>query len=225
MQFLVYGLVDPHTNQLRYVGKSCSGLTRPKWHWTASGLKERTKKSAWVKSVIATGIEPEIEVLEVCTNAQDASDQECFWIEYFRFIGCNLTNMTNGGDGCSGRIHSEATKARIGQSQVGKVITPEIRTKISMARGITPDIESSVIDLYSQGDLGAAKIANKLGISKRTVFLIAQRRGLHRDPRWKSVLVEQKRVLARKLRCEGYTLAQIGSQLNVSASRVCVWCK
>lgn len=31
-RFLIYGLVDPRTNEVRYVGRSSSGLVRPKHH-------------------------------------------------------------------------------------------------------------------------------------------------------------------------------------------------
>ena len=39
-KFLIYGLVDPRDGQLRYVGKSTSGLRRPRSHWYPRVIRE-----------------------------------------------------------------------------------------------------------------------------------------------------------------------------------------
>jgi hypothetical protein len=42
-----------------------------------------------------------------------------------------LRNMTNGGEGCSGRFFSEETKRKISESNKGKVFTEEHKKKLS----------------------------------------------------------------------------------------------
>jgi hypothetical protein len=39
MQYIIYGLVDPETEELRYIGKSSTGMSRPKKHFYPSTLK------------------------------------------------------------------------------------------------------------------------------------------------------------------------------------------
>lgn len=45
-KYLIYGLRDPITEEIRYVGRSSSGLTRPKSHYSVSSLN--SKKGAAV---------------------------------------------------------------------------------------------------------------------------------------------------------------------------------
>lgn len=101
---LVYGLIDPRTNELRYIGRSKSGLQRPKQHTTIAKLYRLDRKSrhftycqAWLQVLVLEGFQPEILVIEVCNNAQELDDAEIFYIAYYRSIGCRLTNIQKGG--------------------------------------------------------------------------------------------------------------------------------
>jgi group I intron endonuclease len=108
---LVYGLCDPRTQELRYIGKSCTGLDRPKRHWrTQQELSRKSIKTSWVKSVLKDNFEPEVVVIEEYSTREAMADGERFWIEYFRFIGANLTNMTPGGDGGGGKWSAETRR-------------------------------------------------------------------------------------------------------------------
>jgi hypothetical protein len=98
-KFIVYGLCDPQTNTLEYIGKSCSGLKRPNQHFSNTELNRKCKKSSWVKSILAKGLVPTIEILEVCENAETLSDAEIFWIANILASGASLRNMSKGGNG------------------------------------------------------------------------------------------------------------------------------
>ena len=97
-RFIVYGLCDPITDELRYIGKSSNGLSRPKRHITLIE-KPRTHKQRWINGLLRAGVAPEIVVLEVLANASELDEWERWWIAYWRFIGGRLTNATDGGDG------------------------------------------------------------------------------------------------------------------------------
>lgn len=129
-RYLIYGLFDPRTSELRYVGKSCSGMVRPGQHFTPTGLRReaKTHKTNWIKTVLADGLVPEIEVLEVCESAVELVEAERFFIEYFRSLGCRLTNMTVGGDG-GGPKWSDARRLKA----TGRKLTPEHRANIGAA--------------------------------------------------------------------------------------------
>lgn len=141
-QNIIYGLVDPKTGQLRYVGKSMSGMTRPNEHYTPSNLKksEGTHKGNWIRQLQRLGLKPEIVVLEECTDAGLLEQSEIFWISYFRFVGCELTNATNGGIGRLGHSHkpSIAARAKIAASQKEMWATPSHRQRMSSAHGARP---------------------------------------------------------------------------------------
>lgn len=114
MKYIIYGLVDPTTQQLRYIGKSCRGISRPKAHTAPSSLKYDTYKTRWIKSLICIGLKPSIAILHELDSSDLLYEAEKFWISYFKNLGCSLTNMTDGGIGTQGfrRRHTRETKLK-----------------------------------------------------------------------------------------------------------------
>ena len=126
-KYLIYALIDPITNMIRYVGKSAKGMKRPKEHFTPGALKKKSYRSSWIKSLKKNyDVRPDIEILESFEDNVDRyviNEAEIFWIGYLRYIGCPLTNLTDGGDGVSGWKStrkgiplSEETKRKIAKS-------------------------------------------------------------------------------------------------------------
>lgn len=74
---IIYGLVCPFTEQIRYVGQSTVGLYRPLTHLRKS---HSTKVNEWVNELKEIGFEPKIILLEECENEQLLNDKERFWI-------------------------------------------------------------------------------------------------------------------------------------------------
>lgn len=221
-KFLIYGLIDPFSQEIRYVGKSVTGLSRPRCHWNQSELKTKTRKSAWVKSVLNRGAVPEILVLEdAFATHEDLTEAEVYWIGVLRMIGANLTNATRGGDGCWGRVLSPETRRQIGRSQKGKTIPARTRARISEARGITPELEAKILAGFSES--GATKTHRAFGVSKRTVYLIVRRHGL--STRQGQAKLAQKIQTARNLRSQGALLHQIAREFGVTQSTISRWCK
>ncbi len=133
-RFIVYGLFDPRTQELRYVGKSCQGLKRPRKHSAPSQLKKQTHTARWCSELAAQRLRPEIEVLEEHLGAETLYDAEQFFIAYFRSIGCRLTNHVDGGRGALGLKHTPEAKARISAAHRGKVVSLDSRARISTAK-------------------------------------------------------------------------------------------
>ena len=123
---LVYALVDPFTGETRYVGKSTTGLNRPKEHFRPSQWKSaRTHKQRWIRKTIKNGKTPIIFILfsTQVIDDEELSAAEVYWINYFRENGSNLTNATLGGEGAPGRQHTEDAKEKISASRRGKPTT------------------------------------------------------------------------------------------------------
>jgi hypothetical protein len=183
---IVYGLIDPRNGQVRYVGKSCSGLSRPRSHTSPANLaKERTHKANWLRGLVAVGLRPEIEVLEACDSTEALSEAERFYIGYFRMVGCALTNLTDGGDGASGYRHTEGAKVKVSAARRGKALGPQsdthrARRSVSM-KGKNPS--RPVIDESGVRYSGVKAAAQMCGVSPGSVSQSARkgcRAGNHR---------------------------------------------
>lgn len=153
---LIYALVDPRNGERFYVGQSSVGLERPRQHWRAYALREKTAKADYVRALLAFGYVPQIEILQNISDPDEpippplhcwTSDDVCAldaaemrWIAYGRAQGWPLTNRTHGGDGLRGLVRTPEHCAAISASHMGnqygkgRVITPEHRAKISAAR-------------------------------------------------------------------------------------------
>src|ERR1035437_9487899 len=135
MQNIIYGLVDPRSSQLRYIGRSANGLTRPSKHWTPSNLrKDKTHKANWIRAVLAEGLIPKVIVIELVAAPELLNDAERKWIRYWRKAGAPLTNGTEGGEGIVGWKHSEQSREKIRLAGIGRQISLEGRAQISKAQ-------------------------------------------------------------------------------------------
>ena len=126
----IYGLMDPRTSECRYVGRTGVGLKkRFKSHLNCAVTYPGARKCAsWIASILADGLTPEIFVIE--DVEKDSWQQaEKFWIAYLRFVGCNLTNMSEGGEGHEGRAHSEDVRKRLSEIGRARMSNPDVRAK------------------------------------------------------------------------------------------------
>lgn len=115
----VYGLIDPITGRLRYVGKCMDGAARRlKRHVTeARGRRSeaRSHRNRWIRSILDEGKTPEVVVIERVREAAELSSAERFWIAYYRKQGFNLVNATDGGDGAPGYRAPPEVRAKISE--------------------------------------------------------------------------------------------------------------
>jgi len=119
----IYGLIDPTTNQLRYIGKSLNPKVRLRRHIADINLHD-SHKDRWLKKLIKNNFKPELIIVdEVLPN--EWQFWEIHYIEYFKFIGCSLTNSTIGGDqppSTKGRPHTEESRKKMSNNKKGKPI-------------------------------------------------------------------------------------------------------
>lgn len=99
---IIYGLVDPRTDEVRYIGKSTTGLSRAEKHSLPAEIaRARTHKTNWLASLQRRGLTPEIVILEETSKAASARREIC-WIADAALMGWRLTNATPGGEGRPG---------------------------------------------------------------------------------------------------------------------------
>jgi hypothetical protein len=91
----IYALIDPLTDECRYIGKTRMGLhARLANHL---GCKKALYSSHWIHGLKGQGYAPDVIELESGLSESEWPEAEQFWIAYFKMIGARLTNYTIGG--------------------------------------------------------------------------------------------------------------------------------
>ncbi len=152
MNYKIYTLSHPTTNEIRYVGFTTLNLSvRLKTHIYDS-KKRNTHTYSWFKQLKINNLIPKIELLEECC-IDNWRELECYWIYQLRAWGYNLTNLAEGGMGNpimdkerkkkisdalkgkpswnKGILMSREAKEKLSQSKKGFVLSEEAREKIS----------------------------------------------------------------------------------------------
>src|SRR5258708_6488621 len=102
----IYALLDPETNEIRYIGKADDPQKRFSRHlWE----RDDTHKQRWIRDLRSRGLKPLLQIIEEIPFAL-WQERECYWIAFYRTQGCHLTNSAIGG---WGGVHSPETLAEI----------------------------------------------------------------------------------------------------------------
>lgn len=113
----VYVLTDPrYPSDVRYVGITNNPKQRLKDHIQKS-KRGKTHKASWIKSLLNDGLKPAMTTIDE-TDEDNWQQCEIAWIAYYREMGCDLVNGTDGGEGCINP--SEDTRKRLSESNPRK---------------------------------------------------------------------------------------------------------
>lgn len=124
----IYGLVDPETDEIRYIGKSIRPMERLTNHMNETSKCHRCN---WLQSLKGKGLRPRICFFEFIPNGIDWQNREKYWIRVGKDNGWPLTNNTDGGDGVTG-LSGDALY-RLQTAWVGRKHKPETLLKIGKA--------------------------------------------------------------------------------------------
>lgn len=122
----IYGLTDPRTAAIHYVGKANDPEERYKAHLRPAALRKNTPKNNWIRQLLAEGVRPAIRTLGRVEPGEDWGPVERSWIALVRRLwpGQNK-NMLDGGQGPyqarTTRPDPAATAARQFWSKVKKL--------------------------------------------------------------------------------------------------------
>ena len=103
----LYGVIYKTTNLINskiYIGKT----TRQDPNYFGSGKIIK-------RAINKYGIDKfKKEIICECCNQKELNKKEKYWIAYFRSICfCTMYNVTDGGEGLSGYVHTEETKKKL----------------------------------------------------------------------------------------------------------------
>jgi hypothetical protein len=117
----IYGLIDPRTKLVRYVGWTYRTLEiRLIEHISdAKGNKPKSKnhRCNWIRSLLRENLDPEIILLEESTYSK-MEEKESFWIKYYGRE--NLVNGTDGGEGNLGWCPTAEQRQKASEKLKGK---------------------------------------------------------------------------------------------------------
>lgn len=94
MPEFIYALIDPNTDDVRYVGRSQTPKLRLQAH-LRSGNKNVTERERWLHSLKLQNQSPKMVILQQCTSSYHAKQVEAQWIEHYWNRGASLTNIVN----------------------------------------------------------------------------------------------------------------------------------
>lgn len=125
----IYCLLDPNGN-VRYVGKSDNPKRRLKEHLRHSKNKE-TYKDNWICSLSTKSQVPELFILDYVPYTEFVFWED-FYMILFKSWGFKLTNTSCSID--NGDHFNLERNKKISEKLKGRIITPEHREKLKMAR-------------------------------------------------------------------------------------------
>jgi hypothetical protein len=108
----IYGLCEPGTKNVRYVGRSSNPEKRLEQHMSQALRYDRSEKSVWLRTLIERGEKPALLLVEEMSEDDYPPFRELFWIRYFLRRGHMLTNRSGGGVALSVKI-DKALKNRL----------------------------------------------------------------------------------------------------------------
>jgi hypothetical protein len=143
-RFIIYGLLDTRPDrigELRYIGKSTRGLVR-------AMERHNGRCGNWLKAIRGLGLRPDIDILfaSETENETELFEDEQLLISYYRFIGCDLTNLSCGGEGPRGHKKTPEHIAKLAAANKGKIVTQETRNRLSQAAlARSPEVKAALL--------------------------------------------------------------------------------
>jgi hypothetical protein len=177
MKYYIYELIDPRNNEIRYVGKTNNPKHRYSHHIYCSKHNKRTSHCvSWIKSLLKENLEPIQITKEEFDSEKECLDREVQLISEYRKKGIRLTNLTDGGEGQSGRVMSEETKRKISETKklnpnkyTGKKRPEYIGKKISASKKgmVFSENHKNKLSISHKGKTASQETKQKMSLSAK----------------------------------------------------------
>lgn len=110
-----------------------------------------------------------VELIDFCNSWNELTEKEKMYIEQYKSLQDEFGyNLTEGGDGTFGRLHSEETKDKIRQKAIGREVSDDTRLKLSEAGKIRTEAKNNY---WTSGEIGAKRRKPVLQYTKEGKFI------------------------------------------------------
>lgn len=133
--YVVYALIDPRDNTVRYVGITDDVYARFLQH--IKGMDENYGKSVWIQELRALNKMVIMETLEECEANEKACERESYWIRHFEMLQEPLMNISK----TSSPRKAKKTNLRMGRSILLDVVQATAMAMNQPGRKISPTVE------------------------------------------------------------------------------------
>lgn len=143
---MIYGIIDPRSGAVCYVGKTIIGKERWRIHCNSLGRNEHfNPRLQYLFNLIKETQKLQFFIIETGLAEEFIDVREVYWIEKYRAEGIDLFNMTDGGDGRLHYRHKEESKLKISAAKKGKKYKPmRPEVKKNMARKLSEEARRNI---------------------------------------------------------------------------------
>jgi len=131
-EYILYVLIDPSTNEIRYVGQTSMKLHRRLACHISK--REKTYKKDWINSLLIKNLKPIIQEVYKFYSQDEVNIAEINLINEYKNKGIRLTNLVAGGNVTTGYKFTEKQKEKMRGRKphnLGKVLSAEQKKEIS----------------------------------------------------------------------------------------------
>jgi GIY-YIG catalytic domain len=130
---LIYTLSEPD-GTVRYIGKTMRPLRRRLVEHMCYAVTKRanTYLARWIRELHEAGLVPVISQIDEAF--ENWAEREAHWIDWYWSQGARLTNLTPGGDGVPGHVHSPETRRVMSEKATLRFTNPAARIQAGLAR-------------------------------------------------------------------------------------------
>ena len=89
--YVVYVLIDPRDDVVRYVGIT-DQTTNRRLNQHLKCTDGNNEKSEWINALMAVGMKPKIKTIEEGLTLQEANERETYWIKHYLAGNIPITN-------------------------------------------------------------------------------------------------------------------------------------
>lgn len=169
MNHVIYGLRDPRTKEIRYIGKTNNPKKRLSGHLRDARHGGNFHVHRWIRTLIDRDMLPEVVILESEISSSSIDAREIWWISEGKRQGWKLTNITEGGDGgapFTGKTHSIDTRTRMSVAHRGQVAWNKGIPSWNKGKPMTKKHREN-ISIASKGKIISPETREKIGAANR----------------------------------------------------------
>lgn len=204
----VYGIECPDTRKIIYIGKTIGTLRKRYFEHIQDSKRYNTRISRWMQKRISENKTPRIIPL-FCSHPFSLNDAERAFIKQYKEQGFQLLNLTDGGEGALGHVHTEEHKAKISSFMKGRPkSTAQLEKMKATAKPVYMyDLQGKFISKFNS----FRDVASFLDCSASTVHYAIRRKGTAKGYQLRNEFEPELGAIKRYYKSEAFA-AQVGER-------------